>query len=350
MGSNPRLGIKMTPKLLVSIVNYKDPEFFETVRSLWDTCDFKDSIVFSLVDEDETPKDFSFIPEKNLIYRYYPSDKYYGGLCWARNLATQVDFDYEYFVQFDSHSRARNGWDRKGYENYKYIEAAFPEEKVLICYAPPSYFIDKEGNVNLELETNKFGQRAVWYKDLVPGYEFPGYRELTGTEVAKTYWTTCMYMFAPKAWIDEVGVDGVGAFSTEEFNQSIRTFSKGWSIYAIGARDVFHQHHDSWGRNYTKAALRPWGDERENAYWDHVLRATNHLGRLLAGLEDVPIEKVKEFFKVTEIDERFLGMSDAYYDMVNARGKALGMPPRPNRNGMPPLPSPDAPVFKPDRP
>ncbi len=329
------------PKILVSIASYKDPEFYATVKSLWETAEFKDSIVFSLVDEDDEPKDFSFIPESNLIYRYYPATEYYGGLCWARNLATQVDFDYDYFIQFDSHSRGRPGWDKRGLSNYLYLTAAFPEEKVMVCYAPPSYStVDGADVWGIWEDETLFGRRATHYSSLAPGYEFPGYAGLRGTEIAKTYWTTCMYIFAPKAWVDEVGVDGAGSFNTEEFNQSLRTFAKGWSVYAVGAKDVFHQHHDAPLRDETKRVRRPWGDSRSDAYWKHVVEATNHLGRILKGLEDVPLQKVEEFFEVTGMDKVWMSISGDYYKSVSMDFiKYRGVPPHPSRKGMPPHPS-----------
>jgi hypothetical protein len=339
----------LQPKILVSIVNYKDPEFYPTVVSLWENAYYKDSIVFSLVSEDDQEFDFSFIPKDNLIYRHFPTTEYYGGLCWARNLATQVDFEYDYFVQFDSHSRGTPDWDKKGYEKYKYVQTVFPDKKALICYAPPSYFVNSANTDLFELEDgNRFGMRSVQYDTIAPGYEFPGYEPLKATQIATHYWTTCMYIFAPKAWVDEVGVDGVGAFSTEEFNQSLRTFAKGWVVYAVGARDVFHQHHDSHLRDETKRIRRPWGDAREESYWDHVIEATNHLGRLLAGLEDVPFEAVERFFDETGIDKKYMKMQDSYYHDVNKSKHHAGMPPAPDRKGMPPHPSDEFQRFNPD--
>lgn len=325
------------PKILVSIVNYKDPEFYKTVVSLWENAYYKDSIVFSLVSEDDQEFDFSFIPKDNLVYRHFPTTEYYGGLCWARNLATQVSFDYDYFVQFDSHTRATSNWDKKGYEKYKYIEVTFPEEKVLICYAPPSYLVDSSGDDLFDLDDdNRFGMYAAQYGHVAPGYEFPSYITLKGTEITKHYWTTCMYIFAPKAWVDEVGVDGEGSFSTEEFNQSLRTFAKDWVVYAIGARDVFHQHHDSYLRNETKTIRRPWGDAREEAYWEHVIKATNHLGRLISGLEDVPLDAVERFFAATGLDTKWMQTEGDYYKGVEKRATSWGMPPRPDRHGSSP--------------
>ena len=182
------------------------------------------------------------------------------------------------------------------------------------------------------------------FNTFAPGYGFPGYTTLKATEVRSHYWTTCMYIFAPKAWVDEVGVDGVGAFSTEEFNQSLRTFAKDWVVYSVGARDVFHQHHDSHLRNETKTIRRPWGDAREDAYWDHVIKATNHLGRLISGLEDVPLEAVERFFVATGLSTEWMNIKGNYYEGVNKFSQQIGMPPRPDRKGMPPVPSEEFPT------
>jgi hypothetical protein len=200
----------------------------------------------------------------------------------------------------------------------------------MISYAPPSYSYDELGNdVFGDFKgENNYGRCALNYKEFAPGYEFPRYVEIRATEIIKSYWTTCMYIFVPKLWVDEVGVDKFGSFNTEEFNQSLRTFAHGWSVYAVGAKDVFHQHHDSPLRHETKAIRRPWGDDRKDAYWEHVKEATNHLGRILKGLEDIPLKKVEEFFEAASIDKSWLHVEGDYFGGLGGT-TYQGVPPNP---------------------
>lgn len=299
------------PKILVSVVNYKDPQFIPSIESLWRNAENKDDLIFSLVSEDDHHYDFGYIPRNQLIYRYFPADIYRGGVAWARNLAVDVDVEYDYLIQFDSHTRANYGWDTQSIYNYQQIARHNPG-KFIIAMGPPSYDIADDGTETLWARDYKFGGIAQDYSTAVPGYGFPTYHSLRGTEVIQGYWATCMYLVAPKLWVDEVGIAKDSCFNTEEFNLSIRTFAKGWKIYGIGTRAVFHLLHTAAGREHVKRDRRPWGDGRADSYWKHLEEATEFLGRLLKGKEDVPLDKVIEFFELANMDKKYLNIEGSY--------------------------------------
>lgn len=313
-------------KLLVSIVNYCDPEFYSTVKSLWQTAKNKDKIFFSLVSEDIKIYDFSFIPESQIIYRHYDTSVYRGGLGWARNLATQVDFDYDFFIQFDSHTYGSYGWDIKGLSTYKDISKK--SDKFIIAYAPADYEILEDGSIDFN-RTHGMSTYGGYYKEIIPGFKFPGYHPLQYKETVRSFWATCCYLLAPKSWVEEVGISADESFNTEEISLSLRTYAKGWEIYSIGARDVFHHSsHKQQDGSITRANLRPWADERKEDYWAHVESSTDRLSSLMSGKLDIKKTKVKEFFEHTGISSKYLKFIPNYSSHVIVPNRALGMPPR----------------------
>lgn len=316
-------------KILVSIVNYCDPEFYSTVKSLWDEAENKDRLYFSLVSEDNVEYDFSFIPNKQIIYRHFDTSVYRGGLCWARNLATKVDIDYEYFIQFDSHTYASKGWDDLAVQRYLKIKEK--DSNFIIAYAPPDYEIMNNGDIDYNTGS-QISMHAFFYTELVPGFKFPGYRTLEINKEIRTYWATCCYLFAPKKWVDEVGISPDESFNTEEFSLSLRTYSKNWKIYSVGTRDVFHhQSHRQPNGVVTRETLRPWADHRKEDYWSHVEKSTDRLSSLMSGNLDVPIDKVANFFKDTGISEKYLKFIPNYSSHVVIENRGFGMPPRKSR-------------------
>ena len=313
-------------KLLVSVVNYCDPEFYSTIKSLWETAENKDSLYFSLVSEDPKFYDFSFIPKSQIVYRHFDTSVYRGGLCWARNLATQVDFDYDFFIQFDSHTYGSKGWDIKGIETYKKINKE--NDKFIISYSPSNYEVLENGNIDFNV-VNIFSMYAQYYPETIPGFRFPGYKTLQQDECVKSFWTTCCYLLAPKAWVDDVGISAEESFNTEEISLSIRTYAKGWSVYSYGSRDTFHHmSHKQKNGTVTRATLRPWADDRKEDYWSHVETSTDRLSLLMSGQLDVAKEKVEQFFEHTGISKKYLEFIPRYSSHVILENRGFGMPPR----------------------
>lgn len=318
----------MYNKLLVSVVNYCDPEFYFTIKSLWDCSSNKDKLFFSLVSEDTEIFDFSFIPDSQIRYFHYDLSEYRGGLGWARNLASNVDIDYDYFIQFDSHTYASPNWDSLAIKRYEKIKEN--NNKFIIAYAPADYEILNDGSINTETG-NTTSIFASNYSSLIPGFTFPTYQRLEIDKEVRSFWATCCYLLAPKAWVDEVGISKHESFNTEEFCLSLRTFSAGWNIFSIGTRDVFHhQSHRQPNGTITRQTLRPWADERKEFYWEHVQKSTDRLSMLMSGQLDVPIEKAQQFVKHTGLSSKYLIFIPNYSSHVVIENRGFGMPPRRN--------------------
>lgn len=313
-------------KILVSVVNYCDPEFYFTVKSLWDAAEDKDNLFFSLVSEDSVMFDFSFIPTKQIRYLHYDLSEYRGGLCWARNLAVKIDIEYDYFIQFDSHTYASKGWDTLAISRYKKLQE--DNKNFIIAFAPADYEILEDGSI----DTNSGNITSVFannYSALIPGFTFPFYESLEIDKSVRSFWATCCYLLAPRSWVEEVGISEHESFNTEEFALSLRTFAAGWDIFSIGTRDVFHhQSHRQQNGTITRQTLRPWADDRKEYYWDHVQKSTDRLSMLMSGQLDVDIEKAQEFFKHIGLSSKYLSFISNYSSHVVIENRALGMPPR----------------------
>lgn len=315
----------MRNRLLVSVVNYCDPEFYLTIKSLWENSVNKENLFFSLVSEDSQVYDFSFIPDNQIRYLHFDLSKYRGGLGWARYLATSVNVEYDFLIQFDSHTYASKGWDQLAIDRYNKIQDS---SKYIIAYAPAAYEILENGEIDFNTG-NTVSKYAQYYKDLIPGFTFPGYKTLEINEVVLSYWATCCYLFAPKKWVDEVGISMYESFNTEEICLSIRTFAADWKIYSIGTRDVFHhESHKQPNGIVTRQTLRPWADQRKESYWRHVEESTDRLSLLMSGGLDVPKEKVQKFFELTGLSEKYLNFIERYSSHTFIENRGFGMPPR----------------------
>lgn len=314
-------------KILVSVVNYCDPEFVSTVKSLWDQSKNKDNLFFSLVSEDLQAYDFSFIPSSQISYRHFDISEYRGGLCWARNLALDVDFNYDFFMQFDSHTYASKDWDVDAITIYDIVNKKYPGKNI-IAHAPANYEYLDDGSIDFNVHPIR-SMSAKMYQELIPGFNFPHYEVLEDGEIRKAYWATCCYLFAPKEWVDEVGIDPTCSFNTEEISLSIKTFAKGWNIYSYGTRNTFHHmSHRQVDGSITRQTKRPWADNRRDDYWNHVDRASENLTMLMSGNANIPLSMVQSFFEKTGIDKKYLTYIPNYSSHVVIENRGFGMPPR----------------------
>lgn len=317
----------MSNKILVSVINYCDPEFYSTIFSIWKNAKHKKNLFFSLVSEDVVKYDFGFIPKSQIIYRHFDVSEYRGGLGWARNLALKTNFNYDFLMQFDSHTYTNNDWDEEALSLYNLVSLSH-KEKFLIAHAPANYEYLDNGEIDFKVDPI-WSMRASKYNHIIPGFNFPEYSVMKPNEIFKTYWATCCYLFAPKNWVDEVGISQECSFNTEEISLSIRTFAKNWSIYSVGTRNVFHHmSHKQPDGSITRSDKRPWADERKDSYWHHVQSASDNLSKLMSGRLDVKKEKVEEFFKATGISKKYLEYIENYDRHVIIENRSLGMPPR----------------------
>jgi hypothetical protein len=198
----------------------------------------------------------------------------------------------------------------------------------IISYAPANYEILSDDQIDTEVYP-KVSMFSNDYSDLVPGFTFPHYKILNINEIVESYWATCCYLLAPKKWVDEVGISKLESFNTEEISLSIRTYAKGWSIFAIGSRDVFHHmSHKQKDGTITREVSRPWADHRKEDYWSHVSISTDRLSLLMSGKLDAPYEKVKDFFYKTGINKKYLEYIKDYSSHTVIENRPWGMPPR----------------------
>lgn len=318
-------------KLLISVSNYCDPEYEMTIKSLWDNSGMKDHIFFSLVSEDKIIYNFSFIPNDQILYRHFEladTDPIYrGGVCWSRNLALDVPIDYEYFIQLDSHTLATKDWDLKALSVYENANADY--EKVIISGQPADYDYYPDGTLNFY----KFPTSTTYVKDLeglYPGLSFPKHYTVPLGEFKESAWVVGGYIFAPKLWVEEVGINKDWSFNTEEFMMTVKSFDKGWKVMTYGQRHLFHHSsHRMPDGTVTRDRFRPWSDSRADAYWKHVNTQTDKLSEFLSNpMNEVSYAGLYNFYDKTKLDKKFMTYIPDYHNFINLPHRHLGMPPR----------------------
>ena len=108
-------------KIFISIASYRDPDLINTIKNCYDNALNKEQLFFSILSqaEDVEHPDLSFIPSSQIRYiKVHWSESL--GACWARSI-TSKDLLGDFFLQIDSHSRFKNGWDRIIVDSFKKV-------------------------------------------------------------------------------------------------------------------------------------------------------------------------------------------------------------------------------------
>jgi hypothetical protein len=281
-------------KILVSIIAYKEADLAGTVRDCYDKAKNKDSLIFSIVEEND-PSLFSnldFIPSDQLIYKKFDLSTY-RGILWARDLTTKNNAEYDYVLYMCGHTRFEKDWDEVCVNAYKNILTENKIEKAIISFHAPLFAVNEDGS--LEFEKNPGPKVNIYYPRLDTtkdfGYEFaPGYWFPEAAEVPRdksfteSYWINFTWCFASKDFVSEVPFDRSIGWTAEEIYCSVQAWCKGWRIFAIP--NIIYRHHtvrkypgDKDIRNNTH---RPWADKNKDAYWENVDYSILKLNRLLS--------------------------------------------------------------------
>lgn len=303
-------GTSTYPKILVSMIAYRERYLAESVKDCYEKAEHPERLVFSIVSEqhkDELHAKLDFIPQGQIVYRKYDLSTYRGVL-WSRNKTTEVDFDYDYILFTCGHNRFAPSWDELTIAEHK--KTLKYSNKAVITVAAPELFYSDSDEAIKNVDASRGRARNYWRSTLDNDY-VPGYGWSTQTEVPQTddvfeeTYLQYSWVFAPKAYVDEVPLDPDMNYHGEEIYMSVQTWCRGWRMYST---PVIMYYHDT-QKIYPGEQLprmdthRPWSDINKDAFWaqsdDSMLKLNNLLsGRLdgkYGGIRPIDIQAYCDF-------------------------------------------------------
>lgn len=272
-------------KIFINIASYRDPLLENTVIDAYDKAKYKDSLIFSIVDQgflNETIR-LDRLPFKKQI-RYLRIDPQYArGACWARSLS-QSQYDGEdYYFQIDSHTLFDDNWDEILVKQFNNLNCYHP--KPIISEYPHIFGIE-------DLNSKKF----TYFKDtgvhgLIPNpmKSFQGsnyFVSTEGTHVNKLnpihgFLISGNFLFCSGSIIEEVPYDPFLFFFGEEHSMALRLWTSGYNIFHVSdipLYTIFSRDHRPtiWNDQTSQdQALVKW-QEYDN-------RSQNRLGGIVTG-------------------------------------------------------------------
>lgn len=313
------------PKILVSIISYKEKELERTVKNCYEAANNKEDLIFSIVDENYETwyADLSFIPESQIRYEKYDLSQY-RGILWARNRTTEdLSFSYDYILYICGHTYFEPNWDIKCLEEY--AKAAKKSDKAVLTFCGPDYEVLEDGTVKTEnTELNRTENTYVPHiqKDFIPGFWFPrAEHPPKDGDVHEHYWVHFTWCFADRRFVEEVPLDPEMNFNGEEPYVTVQAWCRGWRFYASSVPLMRHNTAKRYPEdNGTPAYVlyRPWMDKNKKDYWDNSDYSMKKLNLLLSGnlkgkYGDITREQVLEFCKSSGMDEKYTEYDPEYH-------------------------------------
>lgn len=312
------------PKILVSMIAYREKFLAESVKDCLEKADNPDDLHFSIVSEQAKPEqhaDLSFVPPNQLTYRRYDLSEY-RTIMWSRNKTTDVAINYDYILYTCGHNLYASGWDTLVIDSLK--EAEEISSKAIITSSGPEFEFDSKGKISYSPRSgrtvNKYRPKIP--ADYVPGYGFPNEHQTTipkNLSIVEDVYMQWSWVFAPKQYVEEVPIDPEMGYHGEEIYLTVVSWARGWRFFATSETLYFHDTYKEYpGESKSRMiSHRPWVDVNQKAFWEHSDLAMRRLNSLLSGnlYEDVTIDKVLSYCEFSGLNKDYCKPFEDYSNL-----------------------------------
>jgi hypothetical protein len=238
--------------IFVSIASFRDKQLIKTVESCLKNAYDPSNIrigIFWQYDDDEDISIFDNVP--NVVTYKIHWEEAEGSVCWARYMLQQLLFnDEEYYFQVDSHTLFSKHWDKILLEIYRETESDKP-----IISAGPNYYFDltAEGGLppyggsytefdGYKCQAQPFQQKLDSLD--INGYFMYGFKK--AEDLSKPFLgrhISAALLFTKGTWVREVPYDPNLYFQGEEGSLALRSFTRGYDIFAPNKIPIWHLHY-----------------------------------------------------------------------------------------------------------
>jgi hypothetical protein len=173
----------------------------------------------------------------DVIYKRIDPE-YSDGCVWARYInLLNVDEEYDFFYQIDSHILHDKNWDRSLIEDWKRARDLTNSNKVIITGSCKGFSISEEdGEIKTFLHNPDVNTttEVKYYKFEPDGSYMPGAHgsPVPATEMPKQgFHILAGNFFTHVDWVDQVGLDPRIYFEGEEVMMALQSYEKGYKIF-----------------------------------------------------------------------------------------------------------------------
>lgn len=230
--------------IFISIASYRDPELTRTIKSALENAAHPEELHFGIVlqEIEKFEPDLSWVPNLSLI-KIHP--KFARGAGLARAEAMKLYNNQDYYLQIDSHTIFEKNWDILCIEQIKKAQEISKNNKIILSYFPPPFYIHKNGKV--EFVKNSLKQPAYPTKQIP---KLTKRKDWTAERIEFTDRARKMpepsttilagFVFTIGDIVNDVPYDPEISFFGEEICFAARAWTRGWDIYSPSVVILYH--------------------------------------------------------------------------------------------------------------
>lgn len=298
--------------ILVKIASYRDDELPKTVASLLEAAKYPERLRFAIVHQ--------YGPETQTLLDIYRNDERFRlhdmswrearGVGLARQLSDRLYDGEDFFLQIDSHMRAKRDWDKSLEQEWDELE----DVRAVMSSYPPAYRYDEQDReVLVTSNPNR----------LVPHQLHAGFipiffgKELPKTASRRGVFAAGGFQFGPGQICREVEYEPRICFIGEEFVHSMRLYVAGYRIYSVKEQVLSHLYIRSQNQ---KNAHHFWQDFQGDTELTLVYTAMNKVSHQVIrgyfeGREQLSPVQVHAFENFAGVDIAAGKVNEATYQM-----------------------------------
>ena len=226
------------------------------------------------------------------------------GAGYARKIAMDLYDGEEYFFQTDSHMRFIKGWDSKLKDMLSQSQEISGTEKVILSQFPAPYILYSNGKDHY-IKGDKLYWDDVSWTSVVNTWSgvWAGNREVMEdkTKPMKSHTILAGLLFTIGDFVKEIPYDERICFMGEELCIALRSYTRGWQIYAPNEMVAWHFYK-------RKEMSKIWKDNTGARSWANIELFSQRIQKdVLLGIEQGvygigDYEKYSEYQKMIGID------------------------------------------------
>ncbi|MBH1980502.1 hypothetical protein I8H89_03210 [Candidatus Saccharibacteria bacterium] len=285
--------------ILVKIASYRDDELPKTVASLLGAAKYPERLRFAIVHQ--------YGPETQTMLDMYRDDMRFRlhdmnwrearGVGLARQLSDRLYDGEDFFLQIDSHMRAKQDWDESLEQEWMQLN----DPRGILSSYPPAYHYDEHDEEVYEASNPNRLVPHELHSGFIP--IFFG-KELPKTTSKRGAFAAGGLQFGPGQVCLDVEYEPRICFIGEEFVHSMRLYAAGYRVYSVEGRVLSHLYLRSQNQ---KNAHHFWQDFQGDTELAQVYTAMNTLSHQVIrgyfeGREGLSSAQVRAFEDFVGVD------------------------------------------------
>lgn len=245
--------------IFVSIVSYRDSELLPTVKSLLDNAENPENINLGVISQDTESDhaDLSFVKNLSYVKMDFRDAR---GVGYARSLAMNLYNGEDFYLQIDSHMRFSKSWDTQLLKMLLKAQEISGNKKVILSQFPAPYEIHTDGKEFYPQDSIELWTEPSWSKvhnrdhgawsaerQIIEDFSVPH----------RTHTLLAGYLFTIGDFVKEIPYDERISFMGEEVCLAIRSYTRGWDLYAPNKMLVWHYYK-------RKRSPKVWGQKDDS--------------------------------------------------------------------------------------